>query len=168
MLRPIALGLLLTFAPFGTTSVYADSAVPPDIFWFDEYGALRWEDEKARLDNFAIALLEDPAYIGYIYIWAGDHSCADEAVAHAIKAKRYLTAVRGLPWDRIAFRDLGYRDDFTVKLWLFPSGRPPGYVPDYEPATSKHVIQKCDGRKSKVPKSRPRRTRAWRSGLAGE
>jgi hypothetical protein len=153
ILRPIALALLLTSAPIRTASVYAASAFPADVFWLDEYGALRWEDEKSRLDNFAIQLLQQPEYIGYIYIWAGDHSCANEAVAHAIKAKRYLTKVRGLSWDRIAFRDLGYRDDFTVKLWLFPSGRPPGFVPEYEPATSKHVIQKCDDRKSKARKS---------------
>jgi hypothetical protein len=153
MLRTIVLALVLTSVPFSTASVRSASAFSPDVFWLDEYGALRWEDEKARLDNLAIQLLQQPGYIGYIYIWAGDHSCANEAFAHAIKVKRYLTNVRGLAWDRIAFRDLGYRDDFTVKLWLFPSGRPPGYVPDYEPATSKHVIQKCDGGKSKARKS---------------
>ena len=153
MLRPIALALLLTSAPFTTPSVYEAAPFPPDVFWLDRYGALRWEDEKARLDNFAIQLLQQPGYIGYIYIWVGNRSCANEAVAHAIKAKRYVTTVRGLSWDRIAFRDLGYQDDFTVTLWLFPSGLPPAYVPKYELATSKHVIQKCDGRKFKARKS---------------
>jgi len=153
MLRLFALALLLTSAPFSAASVYPDSPLPPDVFWLDEYGALRWEDEKARLDNFAITLQQQPGYIGYIYIWAGNNSCANEAVAHAIKAKGYLTSVRGLSWNRIAFRDLGYRNEFTVKLWLCPSGRAPGFVPEYEPATSKHAIQKCDGKKSKARKS---------------
>jgi hypothetical protein len=116
------LALLLSHATTNPVSVYAGSPARPDVFWFDQYGALRWEDEKVRLDNFAIQLLQQPAYIGYIYIWVGNHSCADEAVTHAIKAKRYLTEVRGLLWDRIAFRDLGYRDSFNIKLWLFPGG----------------------------------------------
>jgi hypothetical protein len=30
--------------------------------WFDSYGDLSWEDEKARLDNFAIALRQDPHF----------------------------------------------------------------------------------------------------------
>ena len=62
----------------------------PDVFWLDEYGALRWEDEKVRLDNFAIALLQQPKFIGYIYIWVGDHSCTNEGADHAIKVKRCL------------------------------------------------------------------------------
>jgi len=142
----LLIGFFFYFA--GAVQTHGSPALPLDVFWLDEYGALRWEDEKARLDNFAITLIQQPNFIGYIYIWAGHRSCANEAVDHAIKVKRYLTKVRNVPWNRVAFRDVGYRDDFGVKLWLFPSGHPPGYVPDYQPASSMHVIQKCQKKRT--------------------
>jgi hypothetical protein len=141
------LALLIAF--LSTSLVVPIEANTPDVFWLDKYGQLRWEDETARLDNFAIQLLNDPNYTGYIYIQVGHHSCSNEAVAHAVKARNYLMNVRHLPWDRVAFRDLGYADFFQVTLWLFPRGQPPRYVPDYQPATSAHVIQRCLQRKKR-------------------
>jgi hypothetical protein len=146
----LALVLALCYVASSSASVSRSSALSPDVFWLDSYGALRWEDEKARLDNFAIQLTEEKEFIGYIYIYAGNRSCAGEAITHAIKARRYLTEVRHLPWDRVAFRDNGYRDSFEVKLWLFRRGTEP-FVPDYEPPTPQHVIQKCSAKK---PRSR--------------
>lgn len=36
---------------------------------FDQYGMTQWEDEQARLDNFAVQLMNDPELIGYILIY---------------------------------------------------------------------------------------------------
>lgn len=143
----LALVLALWHVTSSSASVSRSSALSPDVFWLDSYGPIRWEDEKARLDNFAIHLLEKKDLIGYIYVWEGDRSCAGEAIAHAIKARRYVIEVRKVPWDRVAFRDIGYRDSFEVKLWLFRRGTEP-FVPDYEPPTPQHVIQKCDAKKA--------------------
>jgi len=157
-MKPIFLLALLFLLPPGSKATTTE--VAPDVFWFDTYGDIRWEDEKARLDNFVIQLFNEPNYTGYIYIYVGRHSCRDEAVARAIRARRYLLNVRHLPWNRLAWRDLGYADDFQVRLWLFPTGAPPRYVPEYQPATSVHVIEDCTSQ-SRRAKISTRRTNRW-------
>src|SRR6185295_5101468 len=60
---------------------------------FDEYGDIKFNDEKARLDNYAIQLQNDPAAQGYILAYG---SCAGEAQARADRAKDYLVKRRRL------------------------------------------------------------------------
>ena len=43
---------------------------------FDQYGRIKWEDEQARLDNFAIQLMNEPDLIGYIFVYDGNNICA--------------------------------------------------------------------------------------------
>ena len=57
---------------------------------FDEFGNICWEDEKARLDNFAIQLQQDPALVGYIVVCAGRVSCANEARVRGERKKRWV------------------------------------------------------------------------------
>jgi len=135
---PFALLLLLAFS-FSSTK--ATSTV--DVFWIDRYGNISWEDEKARLDNFAIQLMNDPNQVGYIIVNVGRVSCKGEAQRRAARAKRYMVHVRGVPENRIIWRDIGYRESLEVSLWIFPLGKPPLYDPDIELATSKHVIKDC-------------------------
>jgi hypothetical protein len=109
------------------------------------------------LDNFAIQLNSHPAMVGYVYVQEAQISCAGYAVAHGIGLTRYLTQVRDVPWNRVAWRDVGYGDSFEVSLWLFPSGRPPLYVPEYKPETGGTFIEDCemmialDGRRKRHP-----------------
>jgi len=69
--------------------------------WFDSYGDLSWEDEKAHLDNFAIALQNDSDSIGYIIVYAGRRSCIGEAKDRALRAKKYLVQTRAIEASRI-------------------------------------------------------------------
>jgi hypothetical protein len=39
---------------------------------FDQYGDIKWEDEKARLDNFAIQMLNIPSARGALFTFAGN------------------------------------------------------------------------------------------------
>ena len=57
-MKPILLLILLFLFPPGSEA--ATNRVAPDVFWFDTYGNIRWEDEKARLDNFVIHLFNQP------------------------------------------------------------------------------------------------------------
>ena len=41
---------------------------------FDEYGDLKFEDEKARQDNFAIQLSNEQLATGYIFMAAGQET----------------------------------------------------------------------------------------------
>jgi hypothetical protein len=86
---------------------------------FDEYGNIRFNDEKARLDNYAIQLQNTPGSEGYIIAYG---TCAGEGQARADRAKNYLVNTRGIEAGRIVTIDGGCRSDLTVELWIVPTG----------------------------------------------
>ncbi len=92
---------------------------------FDEYGNIAFNDEKARLDNFAIELQNDPGAQGYIIAYSGRRARANEAQSRADRAKDYLVNMRQIDSGRIVTVDGGAREDLTVELWIVPSGAAP-------------------------------------------
>lgn len=93
---------------------------------FDEYSDLSSEDEKARLDNFAIYLQKDePTFKGYIIVYAGQRTRSGEAQARAKRAKDYLVKVRGIEAARIVTIDGGCRNRLEVELYALPSSMSP-------------------------------------------
>jgi hypothetical protein len=105
----------------GTTASCTTSIKPapkPPVK-FDEYGNIRFNDEKARLDNYAIQLQNDPTSTGTIIVYG---SCAGEAQQRGDRAKDYLVNTRGIEAGRITVVDGGCRSDLTVQLWVVPSG----------------------------------------------
>jgi hypothetical protein len=89
---------------------------------FDEYGNIRFNDEKARLDNYAIQLQNDPGSSGVIIVYG---SCEGEAQQRGDRAKDYLVNTRGIEAGRITVIDGGCRTDLTVQLWVVPQGSTP-------------------------------------------
>ena len=83
---------------------------------FDEYGEISWEDEKSRLDNFAIQLQQDPDLIGYVLVYDAAGGCLGEAQARAIRAKRYVVEHRGVAWNRVIWRQEGWQADIHTVL----------------------------------------------------
>jgi len=104
-----------------TTSSCTTSVTPPaaESTKFDEYGNIRFNDEKARLDNYAIQLQNSPGSQGVIIAYG---SCEGEAQARADRAKDYLVNTRGIEAGRITTIDGGCRADLTVQLWVQPTG----------------------------------------------
>ncbi len=96
-----------------------EPAQPPR---FDEYGDIRFNDEKARLDNFAITLQNDPTSVGYIIGYGGSTCRVREAIARANRAKDYLTHSRSVDAGRIITRNGGYRDEVGAELYIVPAG----------------------------------------------
>jgi hypothetical protein len=92
---------------------------------FDQYGNIAFNDEKARLDNYAIQLQNEPGSQGYIIAYGGRRGRAGEAQARADRAKDYLVNTRGIDPGRIVTVDGGYREDLTVELWIVPQGATP-------------------------------------------
>lgn len=90
---------------------------------FDQYGAIRWEDEKAHLDNFAIQLQQDEKLVGYILVFDSVGGCAGEAQSRAIRAKRYIVEHRGISWNRVIWRREGYMDGVSTILQPVPRGQ---------------------------------------------
>ncbi|HEY0322400.1 MAG TPA: hypothetical protein VGC66_15695 [Pyrinomonadaceae bacterium] len=92
---------------------------------FDQYGNIAFNDEKARLDNFAIQLQNEPGAQGYIVAYGGRKGRAGEAQARADRAKDYMVNTRGVDPGRLVTVDGGYREDLTVELWIVPTGAVP-------------------------------------------
>jgi hypothetical protein len=107
----------------GTTASCTASVkvAPPPATKFDEYGNIRFNDEKARLDNYAIQLQNSPGATGPIIVYG---SCAGEAQQRGDRAKDYLVNTRGIEAGRITVVDGGCRADLTVQLWVVPQGAP--------------------------------------------
>ncbi|HEY8227303.1 MAG TPA: hypothetical protein VIG25_18670 [Pyrinomonadaceae bacterium] len=95
------------------------TAPPPPAVKFDEYGNIRFNDEKARLDNYAIQLQNQPGSTATIIVYG---SCAGEAQTRGDRARDYLVNTRGIEASRITVVDGGCRPDLTVQLWIVPAG----------------------------------------------
>jgi len=89
---------------------------------FDEYSDLKFNDEKARLDNFAIQLQQQPGTQGYYVIFG---SCDGEADQRSQRAVDYLVNTRGIDRGRITVVNGGCRETLTVELWTCPTGANP-------------------------------------------
>ena len=94
-------------------------ALPKNPVKFDEYGNIRFNDEKARLDNYAIQLQNEPGSTGTII---GYGACEGEGQARADRAKNYLVNTRGIDAGRLTAIDGGCREELTVQLWVVPTG----------------------------------------------
>jgi len=108
---------------------------------FDEYGNLCVDDEKARLDNFAITLKNHSEWIGYIIVYAGRHSCINEAKYRGNRAKDWVVK-GGVAADRVVVVDGGYKAEVVTDLEIEPNGaRARHLLPDLD---KKQVsIHKC-------------------------
>lgn len=119
------------------------TAVPQPInchLPFDTYGRVSRESEEARLDNYAIALLNEPPALGYVFCYGGRRGPRGEAQARCRRAKDYLVGVRELDAARLVTVDGGYREDPTVQLWVVPAGAsPPAATPTVDPAEVEFV-----------------------------
>jgi len=133
----------------GTTNSCTTGIRPPKRLAqkFDEYGNIRFNDEKARLDNYAIQLQNDPTSTATIIVYG---TCAGEAQQRGDRAKDYLVNTRGIEAGRITVVDGGCRSDLTVQLWIVPSGA------DAPTVDTSNVISPCPECKRKPA---PRRRR---------
>ncbi len=86
---------------------------------FDEYADLSFNDEKARLDNLAIQLQQEPGAQAYYVVFG---SCDTEGAARSTRAVDYLVNARGIDRARITVVDGGCRESLTVELWICPTG----------------------------------------------
>jgi hypothetical protein len=98
------------------------SAPQPVCNKFDEYGNIAFNDEKARLDNYAIQLQNDPTSTGYIIAYADRTGPVGQAEARAQRAKDYLVNTRGIDASRITTIDGGCRETLAVELFVCQSG----------------------------------------------
>jgi hypothetical protein len=116
---------------------------------FDEYGNIRFADEKARLDNFSIQLLNEEGAVGYIIAYAGRKAVVAEAMLRANRARDYLINVRKINPERLKAIDGGHREDLTVELHILPAGAPPPSLdPTVDPKEVEIIYKKPRSRKN--------------------
>ena len=92
---------------------------------FDEFPDISRNDEKARLDNYAIELQNDPTATGYVIVYPGRTSKRAEVQDHFGRVIEYLVHSRGIDQSRIKTIEGPKRDQLHVDLWLTPQGATP-------------------------------------------
>lgn len=92
---------------------------------FDEFPDISRNDEKARLDNFAIEMQNDPTATAYVIVYPGKAGKRGEVQEHSGRVVDYLVNSRGLDQHRIVTLVGPKRDQLHVELWLTPQGAMP-------------------------------------------
>ncbi len=92
---------------------------------FDEFPSVARNDEKARLDNFAVELKNDPTSTAYIIVYPGRSGRSGEVQKHTSRIVDYLVNYRGLEAQRIVILVGPPRSDLRVELWIAPRGATP-------------------------------------------
>ena len=92
---------------------------------FDEYYDIARNDEKARLDNYAIQLQNEPGAQGYIFVYPSSNARANVAQARAKRISDYLVNSRGIDASRFTVTMGAAREDWLFELWIVPAGATP-------------------------------------------
>jgi hypothetical protein len=92
---------------------------------FDECENCTFDDQKARLDNLAVELQNDPSTTAYIIAYGGRTSPIGQVERLMTRAREYLTTQRGIDASRLVIINGGFREGDSVELWLVPSGAAP-------------------------------------------
>ncbi|HEX8068872.1 MAG TPA: hypothetical protein VF546_02905 [Pyrinomonadaceae bacterium] len=110
-----------------SASTAVTSTPPPPVTprRFDEFPSIAFDDDKARLDNLAIELQNNPGATGYIIVYSGRTSSAARADQLGARAREYLVATRGIDASRVVVVNGGYRESNAFELWLVPQGAAP-------------------------------------------
>lgn len=104
------------------TNVVGVTPPPVECRKFDEFPSVAYDADKARLDNFAIQLQQEPESQGYIIVYSGRTSRAGQMDRLQERARSYLVQSRGIDTARVTFINGGYKDVDTYELWLCPRG----------------------------------------------
>lgn len=89
---------------------------------FDECNSCTFDDQKARLDNLAVELQNDPSTRAYILAYAGRMSPLGQVEKLMNRSRDYLITQRGIDASRIVVVNGGFREEDSVELWIVPSG----------------------------------------------
>ena len=89
---------------------------------FDECDNCTFDDQKARLDNLAVELQNDPSTRAYVIAYGGKMSPVGQVEKLMSRAREYLVTQRGIDASRLVVVNGGFREDDSVELWVVPSG----------------------------------------------
>ena len=104
--------------------------VPVECRKFDEFSAIAYNDQKARLDNYAIELQSDPTSTAYVVVYPAQRGRPGDVQKHTTRIVDYIVNSRGINGKRVVTLVGPERDVLLVELWLCPQGaRSPASAP---------------------------------------
>lgn len=113
-----------------STTCTVQFPVPVECRKFDEFPTISYNDEKARLDNYAIELQNDPTATAFVIVYPGQRGRSGDVQRQTTRLVDYLVNSRGIGAQRIVTLVGPPRDVLIVELWLCPQGaRPPALAP---------------------------------------
>jgi hypothetical protein len=89
---------------------------------FDVRCSCSFDDQKARLDNLAVELQNDPSSTTYVIAYGGRTSRIGQADLLGTRARDYLVTNRGIDQSRIVVINGGFREEDCVELFIVPQG----------------------------------------------
>lgn len=113
---------------------------------FDVCCSCSFDDQKARLDNLAVELQNDPSTTTYVIAYGGRTSRVGSADLLGTRARDYLVTQRGIDQSRITVMNGGFREEDCVELWIVPRG---ATIPQATP-----TVQAGDVRPAPAPRRR--------------
>jgi hypothetical protein len=109
-------------AATGITPVVVAPPLPKS---FAEFPSINFNQDKANLDNFAVALQGEPGAQGYIVVYGGRRSRPGRANQLGERSRQYLVNTRNIDASRIVIVNGGTREADAFELWLVPQGATP-------------------------------------------
>jgi hypothetical protein len=105
---------------------------------FDTCCSCSYDDQKARLDNLAVELQNDPGATAYIFAYGGKTGPVGQGDKLLARARDYLINQRGIDASRVVMSNGGFRETDCVEVWLVPQGAtPPRPSPTVQPGDVK-------------------------------
>lgn len=92
---------------------------------FDVFPDIARNDEKARLDNFAVELQSDPTATAYIIVYPRQEGRNGDVQKRTARIVDYLINSRRIDARRIVTLVGSRRNDLLIELWLAPQGAAP-------------------------------------------
>ncbi|MBC7933686.1 MAG: hypothetical protein H7Z38_24255 [Rubrivivax sp.] len=126
-----------------STAAVSKTTVGVSHLKVDEFGDIRSGDTKARLDNFAIELQNNPTLQAHLIVYAGRLGPRGQAARRAAMLKDYLVQTRGMEAERIITVEGGFRDELSAELWLSPRG---ASAPEARPTIDEGFVKAKGGK----------------------
>jgi hypothetical protein len=122
-----SIGATVSIPGYDALNCSASGMVPiqpetPGCRKFDVCENCRFNDEKARLDNYGIELQNDPTATAYVIVYPGRGGKPGDVQKHSTRIFDYLVNSRDIDSRRIVTRVGPVRGEPTVELWICPQG----------------------------------------------
>jgi hypothetical protein len=120
--------LTITLAVFGPLLLFSPTAAQdkqPSARKFDEFGDILMTEIKARLDNLAAILQNEPRARGFIIVYRSRRDLPGLSNRLAHLSRKYMLDNRGVPEERLVTVDGGEAMCLTQELWVVDPGAAP-------------------------------------------